>query len=410
MSLVKFFSRGARFISNDLRRRSFEKKIHPDTWSKHDQILEDAKLRSSMDEDSSNFSSDIARRGQELRNKVLIRFKNKYCNTRGLRILIHIPPKKVSPGGYSLFSNLLESIQYIGIPSEGILWGESTEDRLESFKPTVLMSSDNDIYRNRINWAEVERYRHKAPLQVGLTASIEAYGNSPLQARLDWAKSKGINFFYSFRSPEYLRARKDYALYFLRGYSIYSIEFGANPLHYYPIDTIKDLPYAFLASSNPDKQRRYEEWLTPILSKYAGFLDGPGWSNIGRYAEIKHHKFLYARARVGINLHIEDSIDWASELNERTYILAACGIPQLIDNPLLLKDRFTKHAMFQANSPSEYKELFEFILNSPNKDFKEANFALQEVYDKHTTFHRAENFIHQIATQLNASINLKNCL
>lgn len=406
MSLAKFFSRGAKFFSNDLRRRSFEKKIHPDTWSRHDQILEDAKFRSLMDGDSSNFYSDIARRGQALRNEVLTRFKNKYCNTRGVRILIHIPPKAVSPGGHSLFSNLLESIRYIGIPCEGLYWGESTEDRLESFRPTVLMSSDNDIYRNRINWAAVERYRHKVPLQVGLTASIEAYGNSPLQARLDWAKSKSINFFYSFRSPEYLEARKDYALYFLRGYSIYSIEFGANPLHYYPIDAVKDLPYTFLASSNPDKQRRYEEWLTPIISKYPGFLDGPGWSNISQYAEVKYHKFLYARARVGINLHIDDSIDWASELNERTYILAACGIPQLIDNPLLLKNRFTKQAMFQANSPSEYKELFEFILNSPNEDFKEAYFALQEVYAKHTTFHRAESFINQMAILSNEGIKL----
>ena len=407
MNLVKLFNRGARFISNDLRRRSFEKKIHPDTWSRHDQILDDAISKHVIDEESSNSCSDIVRKGRELRSQALIGFRNKYCNISGLRILIHVPPKSISPGGYSLFSNLVESIQYIGIPCESLLWGESTKDRFEAFRPTVFMSSDNDIYRNIINWAAVRKYRDKTPLQIGLTASIEAYGNSPLETRLDWAKSNGIDFFYSFRSPEYLEARKDYAPYSLRGYSIYSIEFGANPLHYFPIDAVKDLPYTLLASSNPDKQSRYEEWLTPIISKYAGFLDGPGWSKISRYAEKKHHKFLYARARVGINLHIDDSIDWASELNERTYILAACGIPQLIDNPLLLKDRFTKQAMFQANSPSEYKELFEFIINSQNIEFKEAFFALEEVYDKHTTFHRAESFINQMNTLLNGSINLR---
>ena len=396
MSLIKVFNRGARLISNDFRRRLFENKIHPDTWSRHDEILQEAKSKCLIDDESFTPCSDIVRRGRELRTEALIRFRNKYCNVRGLRILIHIPPKNVSPGGYSLFSNLVESIQYLGIPCERLLWDESTDDRLESFKPNVLMSSDNSVYKKKINWSAIQKYRSETPLKVGLTASIEAYGNSPLRGRLEWAKSQDISFFYSFRSPEYLRARSDYALFFSEGYPIHSMEFGANPLHYYPVEAVKDLSYVFLASSNPDKQSRYEDWLTPILSKDSGFLDGPGWSRVGSCAQTKLHKFLYARAKVGINLHIEDSIEWASELNERSYILAACGIPQLIDNPLLLKDRFSKETIFQANSPSEYNELFEYLIHSPEKEFKQPMLALEEVYAKHTTFHRAESLINQI--------------
>lgn len=396
MNLVNLINRGSRLIVNDIRRRSFEKKIHPNTWTDHDEILGHAMNPFLESEESYSSCSDIVKRGRELRSLALIGFREKYSSIGNLRIMIHVPPKHISPGGHSLFSNLVESIQYLGIPCERLLWGEPTDDRLESFKPNVLMSSDNNAYKKEIDWSAIQKYRSETPLKVGLTASIEAYGNSPLRGRLEWAKSQDISFFYSFRSPEYLRARSDYAPFFSEGYSIHSIEFGANPLHYYPVEAVKDLSYVFLASSNPDKQSRYEEWLTPILSKYSGFLDGPGWSRVGSCAQTKLHKFLYARAKVGINLHIEDSIEWASELNERTYILAACGIPQLIDNPLLLKDRFSKETIFQANSPSEYNELFEYIIHSPEKEFKQPMLALEEVYAKHTTFHRAESLINQL--------------
>ena len=108
------------------------------------------------------------------------------------------------------------------------------------------------------------------------------------------------------------------------------------------------------------------------------------------------HKFLYARGKIGINLHIDDSIAWASELNERTYILAACGIPQLVDNAKLLPKRFCDTSLFCAQNPKEYIELFEYMLHNPEECQKRALLALDEVYAKHTTFHRAEDFILQL--------------
>jgi spore maturation protein CgeB len=112
------------------------------------------------------------------------------------------------------------------------------------------------------------------------------------------------------------------------------------------------------------------------------------------------NRFLYARAKVGINLHLEDQIVWANELNERTYTLAACGVPQLVDNPKLLRARFSDGAMFQANSPKEYFDLFQHMLDSPKDAQAKAAVALEEVYAKHTTFHRAEMFITQLSENL----------
>jgi spore maturation protein CgeB len=229
---------------------------------------------------------------------------------------------------------------------------------------------------------------------VGLTASLEEYGNTSLSSRLSWAKKNQIDFYYSFRSIEYFSSREEYSPFFSEGFEIYPIEFGANPLIYYPVySDVKDCDFVFLASSNQDKQQRYSDWLQPLLRKYSGFLDGPGWSKINQYADRQVHRYIYSRAKVGINLHIDDSVDWASELNERTYILAACGVPQLIDNPKLLNQRFSRNSMFQADTPKEYYDLFKHIINSPEEAGFKALSALEEVYKKHTTFHRADAFL-----------------
>lgn len=395
---MDLLNRGIKFAQSQIRMRVFERKVHPATWRNHASILDWAMNYDKSNVDINLNESAIIQRGRELRSDALTHFKNKYQSLHGIRILIHVPSKVKSPGGYSLFTNLMESIEYLGVPCEKLEWGESIGKKLSQFKPTIFLSSDNEIYISRIDWSAIQRYRNSyGALKVGLTASIEAYGNTPLEQRLNWAKNQRINFYYSFRSQEYIKSREEYKPFFKHGYKLFSIEFGANPLHYYPVDRIeRDISYVFLASSNPDKQERYAAWLTPIVERNAGFLDGPGWTRLKHCAPKSVHSYLYARAKIGINLHIDDSIDWASELNERTYILAACGVPQLIDNPKLLLDRFSEGAMFCASSPTEYKEMFEEIMASPSEADKRTMLALEQVYKRHTTFHRAEEFINQI--------------
>jgi spore maturation protein CgeB len=102
---------------------------------------------------------------------------------------------------------------------------------------------------------------------------------------------------------------------------------------------------------------------------------------------------MCARAKVALNLHIQNQIDWPSELNERTYNLAACGVPQLIDAPKLLFKRFQPDSFFVASSPAEYQKYFRFALNDPKEGQRRALQAQREVFEKHTIFHRAEAFI-----------------
>lgn len=390
-----------RILVNKIKFRIFENNIHRKTWQNYSSIIEWAEsltnLSNSQLEQQIIESDDlIVKKGYELRKKVLAEFKNKFAG-ENIRIMVHIPTKESSPAGYSLFSNMAESFKFIGIKTELLFVGEDIKEKLYQFQPTIFLSSDHKFYTSKIDWKIINEYKKSHNLEVGLTASIEEYGNTPLKQRLDWGKSIGIDFYYSFRAPEYFNTRIDYKPFFEYGYKIYSIEFGANPILYFPLPNInKDLNYVFLASSNIDKINRYIKWLSGVLNSYPGFICGSGWHKASKWPSMEANKFLFSRAKIGINLHIDNQLDWASELNERAYILAACGIPQLIDNPKLLKNRFSEETMFIASTPKEYADLFKYMINNPIECEKRALKALEEVYESHTTFHRASNFINQL--------------
>lgn len=384
--------------------QQFERTIHPKTWKERNDVLQWAHgCQENVDvlENPKIYreSNDpIVKQGHTLVQEVKRKFAGKYSHLKNLRILVHVPPSEGSPGGYSLFNNLIQALGFIGIPVRALDWDQSIEMHLQDFRPTVFITSDNEPYLAKINWESVARYRKDNNLKVGLTASLEEYNNTPLQGRLNWAQKHGIDFYYSFESPEYLHERKEYKPFFENGFKIYSVEFGANPLIYYPVPNInRDINFVFLASSNPSKWLRYFEFLKPIFCQYPGFIDGPGWA-MGKNFNFNQNRdrYIYSRAKIGINLHIDNQIEWASELNERTYMLAACGVPQLVDNPKLLPFRFSQGCFFVANNPQEYKSLFEEILSNPQGAQEKAIQAQKEVFEKHTTFHRAECFVREL--------------
>jgi hypothetical protein len=378
--------------------RKFERAVHPETWMRHDELLkwaEDAARYSDKFEAPRYYEQSqdpIVRQGYKLMNSVRQQFKGCLSEYKHLRFLIHQPPPEVSPAGFSVFRNLVQSLEFLGIAVRGLRWFDMTREALEDFQPTVLMTSDHDGYLSRIDWKAVNEYRRGKAFVLGLTASLQECGNTPLEQRLKWARHHDVDFYYSFHEHHYVKER--YQAFFDLGYQILSIEFGANPLIYYPVPGIdRDLSYVFLGSNNREKWPRYFSYFGPVVASLPGFVDGPGWSPISRFGGLETHRFLCARARVGLNLHIQNQVDSACELNERTYNLAACGVPQLVDAPQLLFSRFQPDSFFVARTPTEYEMLFREILEHPEETQRRALQAQREVFEKQTIFHRAESFV-----------------
>jgi len=376
----------------------FEKSIHPLTTERHDDITRWAAncvLDQASGKDEREGSPDpVVTQGAQLVEALKEEFRGKYSDLSELRILAFTPSSMASPAGYSLLSNLLQSLNYLGIAAQAMQDHEGIEGYLETFRPTVFLIGDYAPFLAKVEWDAVARYRSRHPFRLGITASLEEYGNTPLKQRLAWAEEHDVDFYFSFRSPEYIRERRAYLPIREAGFPILSVEFGANPLQYYPVPGFpRDLDYVFLASSNFDKWDRYCTWLKGICSQYPGYIDGPGWSFARDFVfQAARDRFLYARAKVGLNLHITEQIEWACELNERTYMLAACGVPQLIDNPKLLSMRFSPKGFFVASNPKEYEELFVELVQGNLDGTPAALVAQKEVLTNYTTFHRAESF------------------
>lgn len=364
---------------------TFENLINPETLVRRKEILAWAQEQ----------KDPVIRQGFKLRDKVLNDFKNKLSHLSHERILIHTPHWKMSPAGYSLFTNMKESFNYLGIPADEFAWDEDVSVALKRFKPTILLSGDHKVYLDRIDWKSIEEYRRNNTLKVGLTASLEEYGNTPLLERLAVGKTRNIDFYYSYREEEYLKSRKEYKPFFDGNHPIFSIPFGANPLIHYPVPGItKDIDYTFIASVNKTKAPRYLKYMGTIVKKYKGFIDGPGWKNISDFTfDRNRDRYIYARSKVGLNIHLEEQIEWACETSERTYQLAACGIPQVTDHAKIFDTLFSKGALFIADNPTQYTKHFEYIINNPETAQKYALIAQKEVFEKYTTFHRAEKFV-----------------
>jgi Glycosyl transferases group 1 len=384
------------------RFRKFEAAVHPLTWRRHDELLEWAEAQitaaPAREGAESYLSSDdpLVRQGWGLTQTTLRQFRNRCRRYEHLRIMVHVPPAEVSSAHSSLGANFIQSFRHLGLAARELGWYEETRKALDEFRPTVLLTVDHAGYLSQIDWEAVQAYRQCQVLRVGLNAALPEYGNTTLAGRLEWAQRQKVDFYYSFKSRQYVKER--YGEILAKGYPIFHLEFGANPLTYFPVPGIKrDLSYVFLGSTNPDKWPRYYSYFAPIVRDYPGYIDGPWWKSISRFGSAETHRYLCARARVALNLHIPNQIAWASELNERTYNLAACGVPQLIDEPKLLSDRFSRDSFFVAATPAEYRASFERILDDPDEAQRRALQAQREVFARQTIFQRAESFIEELA-------------
>ncbi|MFN4003718.1 MAG: glycosyltransferase [Hylemonella sp.] len=340
-------------------------------------------------------SDPVVRQGWILKQKVEREFRGLHAGKTDERILIQVPPPAYSPAGYSLFNNLIESLEFIGVPTRKLDWDGETERILTDFGPTVLLSSDHQDYLSRIDWEAVRRYKQGSRLRVGLTASLEEYGNTPLQERLAWSARHEVDFYYTFRDEGYVMTRRAYRHFFEAGYKMIYVPFGANILHYYPVAGFeRDLDYVLMAT----RKSEHMSFMKGIVGNYVGFIDGPGWRHVKNFRFNRDRdRYIYARAKVGLNVHLPEQIEWACEVNERTFQLAACGVPQLVDRPKLIDKIFSSDALFVVDSPADYVQNFRDIMAHPEMATQRALLAQKEAFTRHTTFHRADAFIRQLA-------------
>ena len=283
----------------------------------------------------------------------------------------------------------------MGVVAQELAWGTDTRSAIEDFQPNVLLTSDYAAYTEQFDWEFIRSYREQKPLVLILTASPESDGNTSNIPRLERARHWGVSFYVSFREVAYVRSQL--TDWFDYGFEVLSIPFSANPLQYYYVPKqAKPLDYLFLGSINPSKLGRYVRYWLPIVRRYKGLINGPGWGQDDLILDRPVHRLVYSLAAVGLNLHIPISVNTFSEINERAYILASSGVFQLIDRPQSLRTLFGPDDIVSADSPAEYADKFCYYLAHPDERIPYVIRGLRCVYGGHTVFHRMEVLMRRV--------------
>lgn len=387
-------------LSVEKRIRRTLRSINPETLKEHRSIASWAEAMADAAGNESNQPSEQVETWQKHMAELDRRFRGIYSGGP-LRLIIHVPRPETAIAGYSVASNMKHALDYLGVPTVQFTGREDLADVLKVFRPSVMLTSWHPLVLREINWEAVQEYRATAPFLLGLIAAEKGLeGSHVVRDVLAWADQNNVAFFYKEDPPEYLDLA--YHHYRDRGYPLVSIGYGANPLTYRPVDGIeRDLDYVFLGSVHRDKWSRYVSHFSTIVRAHRGFLIGPGWPT-GEPRTIGHptHPYLYARGKVGLNLHHDRQLVLPLELNERTYNLAAAGIPQLVDRPPLLRRIFSEDALFIADSSRKYKDLFREVLSDPQEASVRATRAIDQVMSEHTVIHRIAGALNQIEALL----------
>lgn len=348
-------------------------------------------------------NNEIFSISEVLRNKLLNDFKNKY-QEENIKILIQSETPEKGIGADSIFSNWVTALNYMGVNAKIVYNDQNVTSEILKFKPTLFFTSDHYTYLDKIDWDQIKKYRKQNNMLIALTASAAHDGNSNNKTRIDNAIDRNIDFFISFRTEEYINAY----LYEWKsaGYNVLSIPFGANPLvHYCLNNNFKPFDFIFFGSTNPIKSKNYINYLLPILLKFKGFLNGPGWKNNMSNVKRDRHSLYYSFSKIGLNLHIPISLETNSEINERSFILASCGVFQIMDNPKALNNFFTNEAIVACDNPIEFFNKFKYFLDNPQARIPFQINSLKQVYEKNTIFHRMTTLIEFLKNYKNNEIN-----
>ena len=312
-----------------------------------------------------NPPSDLMKLNHQLRDKVLNEFANKYASDRA-RILLHRP---TSGALKYLMDSWAEVLNHMGIPTVLLNWGSSTREVFDSFRPTVFITVADPAYSKQLDVNYIDQYRARRKLMVGrigISHRIEPT-DFVITFHLDPAND-----------PRFKGVDKP----------LVSVPYGINPRRHYMRPGRAVWDFAFVGCRTDLKAEATARYLMPIVKRYQGMLAGTNWPvGLGELS-VAQAALMYNFAQVYPNFHLPWQYEQMDEINERAYIIPACGGFELVDNPAAMKRLFASDEMAVAKSSAEYHEMFAHYLSHPDERTPYVSKGMQRVFDEYTLFHR----------------------
>jgi len=300
-----------------------------------------------------------------LRDTVLNEYRNCYKNTDSA-ILLHRPTNGAIK---YLVDSWCEVLTFMGIRCDILNWDENTRLKLESFRPTTFITVRDPAYLGVLDNNSVAQYKRSHGLKVG-----HILAGQELDAACD------------FYITWHLDPSRDSRFENL-DHPLVSLPFAINPLQHYMRPSNEMWDFFFVGTNSHLKTETTNDYLAPILDDFQGILAGANWPIGMGELSVSQAAQMYGFAKVCPNFHLPWQYDSFDELNERTYIIPACGGFELVDNPAAMREMFAFDEMAVARSPQEYHEMFRHFLNHPDERLPYVRKGMARVYSEYTLFH-----------------------
>lgn len=314
----------------------------------------------------------LLRENKRLRNQLLEKHRDRYCNAN-LRVLLFSPTVKMGALFY-IYESWQKCLEYMGIPSLLVPVGEDISLAVDEFRPTTILSVDGEAVWGSLSKKDLYKIS-KIGAKIGLASE---FGDDICDA----------DFYITF----HLHPEQDDRI-ASQNADVISMPFAFNPLIHYAVPARTLWDYSFVGTNSPLKEQETADYLVPIVCSHMGILAGTGWP--GKFGNLTQEEagFMYNFAAICPNFHLKAQIETGNEVNERTHVIAACGGFQLVDNPAALCEMYADNEIASAGSPKEYQKLFNHYLNQPVQRYEMALRSMLTAWKSHSQFHRLSSLI-----------------
>ncbi|MBT7592987.1 MAG: glycosyltransferase [Candidatus Scalindua sp.] len=320
-----------------------------------------------ISDNSSDSSRDtLLQENIKLRDTLLQEYHCAYQQT-SKKVLLHCPGNGAIKYLMTSWSDILN---YMGIKTELVNWGEETRTKFESCEPDVFITVADPSYISQIDVDYIKRYKRERRLLIGHIITADLYQYKPCDFCITFHLDPE-------RDPVMSKVNMP----------LLSLPFAINPLKHFMRQGTEIWDYFFVGTNSPFKVKETKTYLMPIVNNYRGIIAGVNWeTGIGELS-IGEAAQLYNYARIYPNYHVSRQMEEYNEINERTYIIPASGGFELVDNPVAIQEIFATDEMAIASSPEEYHDMFDYFLRNPDKRISYIEKGMRRVWNQYTLFH-----------------------
>jgi glycosyltransferase involved in cell wall biosynthesis/spore maturation protein CgeB len=303
------------------------------------------------------------------------------------KILLHVPPF----GGFKYYcENLYAAFKLLNFDVRHLFFSDNAEESVRRFQPDLLITACSPDYLKQLPLGYLTELAEKK--KIARLVWAETF--KPLdglhemtQETAELVRQKMVGDIF-FSPVDSTGIEKEYSEWKQMGYPVVSIPMAANPVVHLPRNHMIEYDMGFIGTDSPVKRTATDIYLRPLMKKYAFLIRGDRWGEDVTSIPQNQSGEVYGKVRICPNYHHAFQKTTQFQLNERTFVIPACGGFEIVDETPILKRYFDADEMVQAHSTAEWFDLHEKWLRKHTDRMKMAASAHRRVLSEHTYFDR----------------------